>query len=156
MIGAGTGLIYILRWFWWRINAYTEIDAMVSSLFIALYLNFGGLVIADWIKIVIGASLTTIIWLVATFITPPDSEETLQSFVEKVNPGGPGWKRYPSENETEAWFVPKGIYSMVLGCTAVYGFLLSMGQLIYGYTQVGLILFSISVFSFFGIYKIWK
>jgi len=156
MIGAGTGLIYILRWFWWRINAYTEIVAMVSSLFIAIYLNFGSLEIADWAKIIIGASLTTIIWLVATFITPPDSEETLQSFVEKVNPGGPGWKHYTSETETEAWFVPKGIYSMVLGCTAVYGFLLSMGQLIYGYNQVGLILFSISVLSFFGIYKIWK
>ncbi len=156
MIGAGTGLIYILRWFWWRINAYTEIVAMLSSLFIAIYLNFGSLEIADWAKIIIGASLTTIIWLVATFITPPDSEETLQSFVEKVNPGGPGWKRYSSDTKTGAWFVPKGIYSMVLGCTAVYGFLLSMGQLIYGYTQVGLILFSISVLSFFGIYKIWK
>ena len=156
MIGAGTGLIYILRWFWWRINAYTEIVAMVSSLLIALYLNFGGLVIADWIKIIIGASLTTVIWLVATFLTPPDDEKTLQNFVAKVNPGGPGWKRYTSTKKSEEWFVPKGIYSMALGCTAVYGFLLSMGQLIYGYTQIGLILFSISVLSFYGIYKIWK
>ena len=60
MIGAGTGLIYILRWFWWRINAYTEIVAMISSLLIAFYLNFGELQVADWSKIIIGAVLTTL------------------------------------------------------------------------------------------------
>ena len=156
MIGAGTGLIYILRWFWWRINAYTEIVAMLSSLIIALYLNFGGPDIADWAKITIGASLTTFIWVIATFITPPDDENTLQNFVDKVNPGGPGWKNYTSKMSSGAWFVPKGIYSMALGCTAVYGFLLSMGQLIYGYTQTGFLLLSISFLAFFGIYKIWK
>ena len=156
MIGAGTGLIYILRWFWWRINAYTEIVAMISSLLIAFYLNFGELQVADWSKIIIGAVLTTSIWLVATFITPPDDQETLQNFVNKVNPGGPGWKRYPSKMNTEPWIVPKGIFSMFLGCTAVYGFLLSTGQFIYGNMEIGFFLFSISVLAFFGIYKIWK
>ena len=156
MIGAGTGLIYILRWFWWRINAYTEIVAMISSLVIAFYLNFGGLQIADWSKIIIGALLTTFTWLFATFITPPDDQETLQNFVDKVNPGGPGWKRYPSKMNAEPWIVPKGIFSMFLGCTAVYGFLLSTGQFIYGNMEIGFFLFSISVLAFYGIYKIWK
>ena len=156
MIGAGTGLIYILRWFWWRINAYTEIVAMISSLLIAFYLNFGELQVADWSKIIIGAVLTTLIWLVATFLTPSDDQETLQNFVDKVNPGGPGWKRYPSKMNTEPWIVPKGIFSMFLGCTAVYGFLLSTGQFIYGNMGIGFSLFSISVLAFFGIYKIWK
>ena len=156
MIGAGTGLIYILRWFWWRINAYTEIVAMISSLLIAFYLNFGELQVADWSKIIIGAVLTTFIWLIATFITPPDDKETLQNFVNKVNPGGPGWKRYPSKMNTEPWIVPKGIFSMFLGCTAVYGFLLSTGQFIYGNMEIGFFLFFISVLAFFGIYKIWK
>ncbi|GIR29953.1 MAG: sodium/glucose cotransporter [Candidatus Neomarinimicrobiota bacterium] len=156
MIGSGTGLIYILRWFWWRINAYTEIVAMISSLLIAFYLNFGELQVADWSKIIIGAVLTTSIWLVATFITPPDDQETLQNFVNKVNPGGPGWKRYPSKMNTEPWIVPKGIFSMFLGCTAVYGFLLSTGQFIYGNMEIGFFFFSISVLAFFGIYKIWK
>ena len=156
MIGAGTGLIYILRWFWWRINAYTEIVAMISSLLIAFYLNFGELQVADWSKIIIGAVLTTSIWLIATFITPPDDKETLQNFVNKVNPGGPGWKRYPSKMNTEPWIVPKGMFSMFLGCTAVYGFLLSTGQFIYGNMEIGFFLFSISVLAFFGIYKIWK
>tara|TARA_B100000886_G_scaffold323817_1_gene267933 strand:+ start:1 stop:1608 length:1608 start_codon:yes stop_codon:yes gene_type:complete len=156
MIGAGTGLIYILRWFWWRINAYTEIVAMISSLLIACYLNFGGLQVADWSKIIIGALLTTFTWLVATFVTPPDDRETLQNFVDKVNPGGPGWKRYHSKMNPEPWIVPKGILSMFLGCSAVYGFLLSTGQFIYGNIEIGFSLFSISLLAFFGIYKIWK
>ena len=69
MIGAGTGLIYILRWFWWRINAYTEIVAMISSLIIAGYMNFGGLEIPGWLKVVYGAGITTIVWIIATYVT---------------------------------------------------------------------------------------
>ena len=156
MIGAGTGLIYILRWFWWRINAYTEVTAMASSLLVALYLNFSELDITSWVKIIIGVSLTTIIWVLTSFITPQEDEETLRNFVDKVNPGGPGWKNYTSSSESESWFVPKGIFLMALGCTAVYGFLLSMGHLIYGNEQAGISLLFISFLAFFGIYKTWK
>ena len=156
MIGAGTGLIYILRWFWWRINAYTEITAMASSLLVALYLNFSELDITSWVKIIIGVSLTTIIWVLTSFITPQESEDTLQNFVDKVNPGGPGWKNYTSSSESGAWFVPKGIFLMALGCTAVYGFLLSIGHIIYGNGLTGILLLVISFLAFFGIYKTWK
>ena len=83
MIGAGTGLIYLLRWFWWRINAYTEIVGMISSLIFAYYFNFLSHNLASWQEIVIGALLTTIIWIIATFLTPPDDEETLKNFVKK-------------------------------------------------------------------------
>ena len=140
MIGAGTGLIYILRWFWWRINAYTEIVAMLSSLIIAGYMNFGNVDLDSWQKIVIGAILTTIIWITATFITPADDEETLLKFVKKVNPGGPGWKKYQVEGASELWPVPQGILNMLLGCIAVYGFLLGVGQLIYGNNYPGMLL----------------
>ena len=140
MIGAGTGLIYILRWFWWRINAYTEIVAMLSSLIIAGYMNFGNVDLDSWQKIVIGAILTTIIWITATFITPADNEETLLKFVKKVNPGGPGWKKYQVEGASEPWPVPQGILNMLLGCIAVYGFLLGVGQLIYGNNYPGMLL----------------
>ena len=140
MIGAGTGLIYILRWFWWRINAYTEIVAMLSSLIIAGYMNFGNVDLDSWQKIVIGAILTTIIWITATFITPADDEETLLKFVKKVNPGGPGWKKYQAEGASEPWPVPQGILNMLLGCIAVYGFLLGVGQLIYGNNYPGMLL----------------
>ena len=90
MIGSGTGLIYILRWFWWRINAYTEIIAMISSLIIACIFNFSELGIDNWQKIVFGSLLTSLIWILATFLTPPDDEQTLKTFVNKINPGGPG------------------------------------------------------------------
>ena len=140
MIGAGTGLIYILRWFWWRINAYTEIVAMLSSLIIAGYMNFGNVDLDSWQKIVIGAILTTIIWIFATFLTPAEDEETLLKFVKKVNPGGPGWKKYQVEGASEPWPVPQGILNMLLGCIAVYGFLLGVGQLIYGNNYPGMLL----------------
>ncbi len=146
MIGAGTGLIYILRWFWWRINAYTEIVAMLSSLIIAGYMNFGNVDLEGWQKIVIGAVLTTIVWIVATFITPPDDEETLRKFVKKVNPGGPGWKIYQVGAASETWPVPQGILNMFLGCGAVYGFLLGVGQLIYGNNYPGILLLVIGCY----------
>ena len=146
MIGAGTGLIYILRWFWWRINAYTEIVAMLSSLIIAGYMNFGNVDLEDWQKIVIGAILTTIIWITATFITPADDDETLRKFVKKVNPGGPGWKKYQVEGASEPWPVPQGILNMLLGCIAVYGFLLGVGQLIYGNNYPGMLLLILGSF----------
>jgi len=156
MIGAGTGLIYILRWFWWRINAYTEIVAMISSIFIAGYFNFGNSGLEGWQKIVIGAVLTTIVWVVATYFTPPDDEETLRKFVKKVNPGGPGWAKYSDGVSTEPWPVPRGILSMVLGCIAVYGFLLGVGQLIYGKTGSGLFVVGLGMVASVGLFKVWK
>ena len=158
MIGAGTGLIYILRWFWWRINAYTEIVAMISTLVIAGYFNF---FINDklegWEKITIGAALTTFIWVVATYCTPPDDEKTLRNFVKKVNPGGPGWKKY-ADNKTssEPWPVPNGILCMVLGCIATYSFLLGVGQLIYGQIESGILICGLGAIASFGLFKLWK
>jgi len=155
MIGAGTGMIYILRWFWWRINAYTEIVAMVSSLCIAFYYNFIDQSFAGWEKIVFGAILTTVVWVVATYLTPPDDEETLQNFVKKVNPGGPGWSKYSQGVSSEPWPVPNGILCMILGCTAVYSVLLGVGQLIYG-EPLGLILIGLAGVSAFGLTRLWK
>ena len=155
MIGAGTGMIYILRWFWWRINAYTEIVAMVSSLCIAFYFNFFDQSFAGWEKIVIGAILTTVVWILATYFTPPDNDETLQNFVKKVNPGGPGWSKYSQGVSSEPWPVPNGILCMILGCTAVYSVLLGAGQLIYG-EPLGLILIGLAGVSAFGLTRLWK
>jgi len=155
MIGAGTGMIYILRWFWWRINAYTEIVAMVSSLCIAFYFNFFDQSFAGWEKIVIGAILTTVVWILATYFTPPDNDETLQNFVKKVNPGGPGWSKYSQGVSSEPWPVPNGILCMILGCTAVYSVLLGVGQLIYG-ESLGLILIGLAGVSVFGLTRLWK
>ena len=157
MIGSGTGLIYILRWFWWRINAYTEIIAMISSLIIAFYFNFINTDFLGWQKIVVGSCLTTMAWLLSTFITPSEDEKTLTNFVKIVNPGGPGWKKITLEKQSDdSWPIVHGIILMVVGCMGVYGFLLGFGQLIYGYVLSSLLLFSISLVSMFIIIKQFK
>jgi len=156
MLGAGTGLIYILRWFWWRINAYTEIVAMVSSLFIAGYFNFANTGLEGWQKITIGAVITTIVWIGATFLTPPDDEEILRKFVKKVNPGGLGWNKFRESGNPEPWSVLNGIVAMLLGCIAVYGFLLGTGQLIYGETASGGMLLIMGGLAAFRLKKRFK
>ena len=155
MIGAGTGMIYILRWFWWRINAYTEIVAMISSLIIAFYFNFINQSYENWEKIVFGSLLTTIVWIAATYFTPPDSDETLRNFVKKVNPGGPGWAKFSDLNTNEPWPVPIGILCMILGCISIYSVLLGVGQLIYGH-NIGFGLIGLSLASALGLMRLWK
>ena len=155
MIGAGTGLIYILRWFWWRINAYTEIIAMVSSIIIAYYFNFINDDYAPWIELIIGALLTTSIWVFATFVTPSEDDKTLKRFVKIVNPGGPGWKNYKQKNQAEEWSVPSGILSMLLGTIAVYSVLLATGSFIYGNYLVAIILTSSFIICTFFLFKVW-
>jgi len=155
MIGAGTGMIYILRWFWWRINAYTEIVAMISSLIIAFYFNFINQSYESWEKIVLGSLLTTIVWIAATYFTPPDDDETLRNFVKKVNPGGPGWEKFSDLKANEPWPVPIGILCMILGCISVYSVLLGVGQLIYG-DNIGFALIGLSLASALGLMRLWK
>ena len=155
MIGAGTGLIYILRWFWWRINAYTEIIAMITSLIIAYYFNFLNDRFVAWFEIVIGAVLTTITWIITTFITPPENEKTLKRFVSIVNPGGPGWKKFEQKKTLEQWSVPKGILSMLLGSIAVYGILLGTGSFIYGNYLIAISLIGTSLICVYFLLKVW-
>ncbi len=156
MIGAGTGLIYILRWFWWRINALTEIVAMVTSLIVAGYLNFSGLEMEGWLKIVCGTLITTVVWVLTAYLSPPEADDTLRNFVRKVNPGGPGWKRFSNDVSTEPWPVPKGILMMLLGSFSVYSILLGVGQLIYGHVYLGMFICSLSIVSSVALVKIWK
>lgn len=155
LLGSGTGLIYILRWFWWRISAFTEIIAMVSSLFIASYLNFFNEGMLGWEKIVVGASLTTFIWVSATFFAPPEKKETLEKFVNKINPGGPGWKQY-TVLDNNKWSVPNSILLMFLGTILIFSVLLGLGNIIYSKFLSGVILFFIGCISAIGIFKLWK
>ncbi|MFL2982771.1 MAG: sodium:solute symporter family protein [Candidatus Neomarinimicrobiota bacterium] len=156
MIGAGTGLIYILRWFWWRINALTEIVAMIISLIVAGYLNFFSPEIEGWLKIIYGTSITTVAWILTAYLSPPEEECILRNFVEKVNPGGPGWKRYSINVKVEIWQVPKGILMMFLGSFSIYAVLLGTGQLIYGNIHEGFFICVLSVISALGLIKVWK
>jgi Na+/proline symporter len=144
-IGAGTGLIYILRWFWWRVNAISEIVAMVVSFLIALYFAFadqpfGFDELLSWQKLIIGVSITTASWVTASFITEKTTDEQLANFLNKVNPGGPGWEKIMArlsskgliQPKAQKWKVPTGIICMIAGSMGVYGFLFSTGLFIYG------------------------
>ena len=93
-IGAGTGLLFILRWFWWRINPWSELAAMVVSFVVTLFLQLGTFAASwpEYQKIVVGVLITTVSWLVVALVTPPSDEATLREFVRRTNPGGPGWQ----------------------------------------------------------------
>tara|TARA_B110000858_G_C17809671_1_gene480407 strand:- start:6052 stop:7860 length:1809 start_codon:yes stop_codon:yes gene_type:complete len=157
MFGAGTGLIFILRWFWWRINAWSEISAMFVSGFISILLNFtslGEILFSDlgfypsYYKFPAVVLFTTLIWIIVTFLTKPDSFEDLIDFCKKTNPGGPGWKKIKEEalknnisfnDKTDnKWSVPLGIICMLLGSFAIYSFLFSTGHFIYGDLNSGI------------------
>ena len=157
MFGAGTGLIFILRWFWWRINAWSEISAMFVSGFISILLNFtslGEILFSDlgfypsYYKFPAVVLFTTLIWIIVTFLTKPDSFEDLINFCKKTNPGGPGWKKIEEEalknnisfnDKTDnKWSVPLGIICMLLGSFAIYSFLFSTGHFIYGDLNSGI------------------
>ena len=156
LLGSGTGLIYILRWFWWRISAFTEIIAMVSSLIIASYLNFINQSLLGWEKKVVGAFVTTFVWVSTTFFAPTESRKTLENFVKKINPGGPGWRLYSDPKNDNRNSLPNSILLMVLGTILVYSVLLGMGNLIYSKLFAGLFLFTIGALSALGIYRLWK
>ena len=150
LIGAGTGGLFILRWFWWRINAWTELVAMGGSLLVAGYFTFvhDHLTETAWAsheKLVWGALITTLIWIIGTWVTPPESEETLRKFVAQVRPGGPGWRAYstPSDDQ-EGWAVPRGVLSMLLGSVGVYAALFAVGSWLYGHHGSAALLGSVS------------
>ena len=160
MFGAGTGLIFILRWFWWRINAWSEIAAMISSGIISIALTnekifsliFNEYGLPIHMKFPLIVFITTIIWLAVTFITPADDNETLINFYKKTKPGGPGWsfikKLDNIDKKEERWIVPSGILCMIFGCLMIYSALFSTGYFIYGYaSEAFLFLFFVIVFS---------
>ena len=170
MFGAGTGSIFILRWFWWRINAWSEIAAMICSGIVSVLFEFspiGDLIfnenfIQPYFKFPLVVLITTFVWVTVTFMTKPDDDETLIKFYEKTNPGGPGWKRIKnisklrSKSEEKEWIIPRGILCMILGCFAIYSALFSTGYFIYGELSNGFIfLISTIIFSFI-LFKISK
>ena len=155
LLGSGTGLIYILRWYWWRISAYTEIIAMISSLIIATYLNFFNTNLLGWQKIVFGAFSTTFVWVLTTYLAPTEDMIILKNFVKKVNPGGPGWAKIANLGNNKN-SLPKNLLSMFLGTVMVFSILLGMGNIIYSETIIGIVLFFIGILTALGIYILWK
>ncbi|MBC8403483.1 MAG: Na+:solute symporter [Candidatus Marinimicrobia bacterium] len=137
-LGAGAGLVYMLRWYWWRINAWSEISAMLAALIgstIAGPLGFEGF--AD--KMIFTTVLTTIVWLTVTFLTQPENKAVLQSFYDKVRPAGPGWKPFLAAAKPVALW-PQ-IVNVILAVHVVIGSLFGVGYLIFSnYGRAGILI----------------
>lgn len=155
-IGAGTGAIFILRWFWWRINAWTEISGMVISFIVALVLEvIAPNLVPPNFKLVVGVGITTIGWLAVTFLTQPETDETLKAFCKHVNPTV-GWKAYRSSDVLVVGNLPLQILGMFLGCVVVYSALFATGSFIYGNTVAGSVLGATSAVCLVVLARLWK
>jgi len=138
-LGAGTGLVYILRWYWWRINAWSEISAMAAALIVSLALRYFDIFdgstphgFAQSILTTVG--VTTAVWLVTTFATAPEPAAKLQDFYASVRPAGPGWRsvaRAAGESERNGE-IASNLLNWVLGVALIYAMLFGIGEVIFG------------------------
>jgi len=168
-IGAGTGLVFLLRWFWWRINAWSELSAMVISFVVAVWLTGGlwGLTWAapDWdssTSLVMAVLITSVGWIAVTLLTPPADAATLERFVRKIRPQGPGWAPVRARMDGPAVGAEGGdgslsaaALSWFLGCVAVYAALFGVGYLIYGQVGIGLAVLALALASSVGVMRLF-
>ena len=170
--GAGSGAIYILRWFWWRINAWTEIVAMIVATVVGIILVVfieddalkTNVLDGFTMKLLIAISCTSIAWIVTTFVTKPETKETLRSFYRLTRPGGPGWAKVIREAEADGdmineenagrpWEMPIQILLVFIGCVVVYSSLFSIGSFLYGNMLTGSILLVAAILGTVFLFK---
>lgn len=162
-LGAGTGGVLILRWYWWRINAWSEISAMIASLvvsqiamhFIPHYFDAGDPRI-DSLVLLITTVASTAVWIPVTLLTKPENDETLRSFYQKVRPGGRGWARISTALGYGREPIPGGALNWtnwLAGVVAVYSSLFGIGRIIFGAVGQGLAFFAAAALSFAWIAK---
>jgi SSS family solute:Na+ symporter len=169
-IGAGTGLVFLLRWFWWRVNAWSELSAMVLSFAVAIYFTGGasfealGLPLGiEWavpawdasLQLVVGVLVTTAGWLAVTFLTPPADMETLRAFHSLIRPLGPGWRgagleSHPASAEDS---LTAAFLGWFLGCFVVYGTLFGTGYALYGRGALAAVCLGAAALAAFGLFK---
>ena len=143
-VGAGTGLLYLVRWFWWRVNAWSEVAAMVSSFAVSiaiLILNKNGVSFTTHVALLITIAVTTVSWITTAYLGPETDRATLISFYKKVRPFGPGWKKIReeagiSEREARATHenIPMALLGWVAGCATIWSALFAVGNFLYGRT----------------------
>jgi Na+/proline symporter len=165
-LGSGTGLVLILRWYWWRINAWSEISAMIASFVVSVAamalvrprFPAGSPLVQSWVML-ITVGVSTVVWLSVTYLTAPEPEAKLEAFYEKVRPGGPGWRRistrlgYPGES------IPGGALAWtnwIAGIVAVYASLFGIGKIVFGELGAGIVLLLIAVVAFAWIAKAFR
>jgi Na+/proline symporter len=138
--GAGTGTVLLLRWFWWRINAWSEVSAMICAAVVSLFLQL----VLKWDSgeprqfaylMLVTVGITTIVWMVVTFITQPEPKEKLIAFYRRVRPEGPGWNGIAAEaglsREHAQGRLSLQFVNWILGCAMIYGSLFGIGKLIF-------------------------
>ena len=153
-IGAGTGLIYLLRWFWWRINAWSEIAAMISSFLLALGFFLAGKAghaLPSHLALLVTVAVTTVVWITVTFLTRPTERAVLVRFYRLVRPAGPGWRLVEAEAGVGGSpdSLPQSLLGWTLGCAFVYAALFGVGSFLYHRPSQGL--FWIVVFAASGV-----
>ncbi|HEX8850178.1 MAG TPA: sodium:solute symporter family protein [Gemmatimonadaceae bacterium] len=158
-LGAGTGLVLILRWYWWRVNAWSEISAMTCSFVMSLWLFSswapalvkGGAPEAVAWRMIITVAVTTVVWLVTTLVTRPEPDAILDSFYQRVRPGGRGWLPVSRRLGYGREEIPGGRLAWtnwIAGIVAVYGSLFGIGKLVFGEIATGLVMCVIAVVAF--------
>jgi solute:Na+ symporter, SSS family len=154
-IGAGTGLLYLVRWFWWRVNAWCEIVAMISSFGVSLALlaaGRNGATISTHAALLITIAFTTVCWLLAAYLAPPTDTRILTEFYRKVRPFGPGWARIralvgPLPDDGAPENIPMALLGWVAGCAAIWSALFAVGNFLYGRTTPALLMTAVFVVS---------
>ncbi len=177
LFGAGTGLIFLLRWFWWRINAWSEISAMFASGIISILFNFTQVgktlfgqagaagILPEWTKFPLVVLITTIIWLAVTFLTKPEDQAVLEKFYQKIQPDPTGWKKviqtaqkngHQLTDDKSGSQLPTGILATLTGTLLVYFILFAIGNFLYGHTLQALLLSVIACIFAFILIFLWK
>jgi hypothetical protein len=136
MLGAGTGLVYILRWYWWRINAWSEVSAMAAALVTSLVLRLAiDTTTAEGfaLNLILTTLVTTVVWLVVTFATRPEPDDTLTAFYRRARPAGPGWSRFAKATgvRAPAGEITLNLIAWILGIILVYSIMFATGALIF-------------------------
>jgi Na+/proline symporter len=156
--GAGTGTVLLLRWFWWRINAWSEVSAMIAAAVVSLYLQIG----LGWDSdrprdfayiMLITVGITTIAWFVVTMVTPPESEATLRRFYERVRPHGIGWSSIAKlvGGPAPSGSLARELINALLGCVLIYSALFGVGEMLLRSAVTGVVLLGVSAASAFAI-----
>ena len=158
-VGAGTGLLYLLRWFWWRVNAWSEIAAMAVSFLVTV-----GFVVAarnghplpSHVKLIATVLITTTAWVATTFLTAPTARDRLVDFYRRVRPGGPGWKPVQAEAGVgpSPDNLPQALLGWMLGIAFVYAALFGTGSFLYGRTPQALVWLAVFVVSGLGLLRL--
>ena len=158
-IGAGTGLVFLLRWFWWRINAWSELSAMVVSFLVAVYFQFGhgalGLAPVDpSLQLVLGVAVTTVGWVIVTLLTPPADQATLEDFHRRIRPMGPGWRGAGLEPDPDSGSPSAAFLAWFLGCVVIYGALFGTGYALYGQVGAAMACFASTAAAAVGVMRV--